>query len=281
MTDRRFRFGLVAASTGSVEDWTALAKKAENLGFDSLISPDGTQLNNGFAALAAAAAVTEKITLGNFVLSAPSYTPGMVAWLTSTLDTLSGGRFELGLGAGRPDAAKDAERLGMAWESAGRRVARIEAVIDAVDRQFSDGTYTAQAKPRPPIMVAAGGDKALTVAAGKADIVAVAAFPSTEDRFAERVAFLRDKAGSRIDDIELSTNVFHIGDGEIPPIATRFGIDPKTAVDNHNIAVLNGDRQTVVDVLKRRRDEFGISYVTINSLALDSAGPIIEALAGS
>lgn len=279
MSERRFRFGLVAASMGSVEDWTALAKKAENLGFDSIVSPDGTQLNNGFTALAAAAAVTEKIKLGNFVVSVPSYTPGMIAWLTSSLDTLSGGRFELGLGAGRPDGAKDAERVGMPWESGGRRVAQVEEVIDTVTRQFEEKTYTAQAKPRPKIMVAGAGDKGLTIAARKADIVAIAS--TMADFVAERAVFVRQQAGDRFDDIELSTNVFHIGDGEMPPFVKQFGIDPEKSKYNANTAVLNGDEKTAIDVLKKRRDEWAVSYVTINSMAIDKAAPIVDALTGN
>jgi len=91
---------------------------------------------------------------------------------------------------------------------------------------------------------------------------------------------LREAAGSRFDSLELSVNVFAIGDGPVPEWVRRFGIDPAATRDNTNLAALTGDTPTVVDVLRRRRDQLGVSYVTINAHALDAAIPVVERLAG-
>ncbi|MEV4167040.1 LLM class flavin-dependent oxidoreductase [Nonomuraea dietziae] len=100
MTTRPFRFGVVAGKAPGGEGWTALAHRAERLGYATLLVPDTLGTFAPFPALAAAAAVTTTLRLGTYVLSAPNRTSGQVAWEADTLRTLSAGRFELGLGTG-------------------------------------------------------------------------------------------------------------------------------------------------------------------------------------
>ncbi|MTD59321.1 TIGR03621 family F420-dependent LLM class oxidoreductase [Amycolatopsis pithecellobii] len=280
MADRVFRFGLVAAPQEGRQAWTALARRAEELGFSTLLAPDGPGLAPSFAALAAAAAVTERLRVGTFVLNTPLRTPGTIAWEAAGLDRLSDGRLELGLGAGRGDAGPGAELVGAPWGSAGERVRQVGEAIDAVDRLFADGSFTPVQQPRPPIMVAGGGEKLLTIAAQRADIVAVHG-DGSESGLSEKVRLVQDVAGARFDDLELSVNIFHIGDGEVAPWVRMFGIDPARTSKNQHISVLTGDTTTVIDTLKRRRDEFGISYITINAVALEQAIPVVDALAGT
>jgi hypothetical protein len=96
---RRFRFGAVAGFGRSGQEWAATARHIEQLGFATLLRPDGTGTFAPFQALSAAAAVTSTLRLGTYVLASPLRTPGEVAWESASLDVLSGGRFELGLGA--------------------------------------------------------------------------------------------------------------------------------------------------------------------------------------
>ncbi|HVV09718.1 TIGR03621 family F420-dependent LLM class oxidoreductase [Amycolatopsis sp.] len=279
MPDRLFRFGLVATSTGSAREWTKLAQQAENLGFSTLLMPDGVGIQSAFPALAAAAATTERLRFGNFVLAAPLRPPGLVAWETASLDQLSEGRFELGLGAGRPDGAHNADVLGVPYGTAGSRVRQVAEIIDTVDRLLvQDKAFQAVQRPRPPIMVAGGGDKLLTLAARRADIVAVHG-DGTEEGLAGRLGLVREAAGDRFGELELSVNVFAVGDEELPPFVRQFGVDPARAKENQHVSVLTGD--SPADVLRRRRDEFGISYVTFNIRALEQAAPIVEELAGT
>lgn len=279
MADRLFRFGLVAAPRGSLEDWTATARRAESMGFSTLLAPDGIGLEAAFPALTAAALATETLRVGNFVLAIPYHTPLSIAWNTATLDRFSGGRFELGLGAGRVGMEDSARAVGVPFESPGKRIQRVAEALDAVDGLFGGKPFEAVQQPRPPVMVAGGGTKLLTLAGRRADIVGVHA--GSESVLSERVQLLKDVAGDRFDQLELSTNVFHIGDGPISEWVRGFGVDPDKSKNNQAIGVLNGSSATAIDVLKRRRDEFGISYVTVNMAAIDQAAPIVEALTGS
>lgn len=282
MTGRRFRFGLVSGRPGPARQWAGLARRAEDAGFDTLLVPDAAGVQASVPALAAVAASGSRLRIGTFVLAAPLHSPGRIAWETATLDQLSEGRFELGLGAGRADAGATAELLGMPFGSAGDRVGQVGEAIRAVRKLFADGTFTPVQRPAPPILVAGGGNRLLRLAAEEADIVAVhAGRENTEDGLRARLPVLREAAGARFDDLELSVNVFAIGDGEVPEWLRQFGIDPAASRDNANLSVLTGGTAEVVDLLRRRRDEFGLSYVTINAHALEQALPVVEALAGT
>src|SRR5258706_5690226 len=106
--DHPFRFGLVAATAPDGAAWAGLARRAEELGFDVLLVPDTVRTLTPLPAAAAAAAATTRLRVGTFVLAAGIRTPQTIAWEASGLTVLTDGRFELGLGAGRPDAAHDA-----------------------------------------------------------------------------------------------------------------------------------------------------------------------------
>src|SRR5437763_9852099 len=215
MSKRPFRFGVVAAQSRSAEEWVAKARRAESLGFSSFLIPD--TLGQTFAplpALAIAAAATHSIHLGTYVLANDYRNPVLVARECATLDFLSGGRFELGLGAGRPGAEEDCRKLGIPFDSGGVRVARLAESIRIVKALLAGETVDAPGphyasvgadvfprpaqRPRPPIMVAAGGPRLLALAAREADIVAVAAPPQEGAAGLEqRVQLLREAAPER------------------------------------------------------------------------------------
>jgi probable F420-dependent oxidoreductase len=298
MNDRKFRFGLVSGQTDTLDEWTRTARWAQDSGFDVLLSPDTPNVCSPWVALAAAAAATTTLRVGTFVLAAPMRTPGMTAWETASLDRLSGGRFELGVGAGRPAAEEEARLLGVPWLSPKERVAQVGDLIDAVRREFADRFAAADAatgqrfggggylrpaqRPAPPVLVAGNGRGLLGVAARKADVVALGMGGSAGEReLAEKVAVVRERAGDRIDDLELSLNIWGAGESTVPPaLAGAFGLDLSQAKDNNAVAVLNGSPREIADVLLRRRDEFGVSYITVNSLAMTGFAPVVELLAG-
>ena len=192
--ERRFRFGAVAGFGRTGREWAATARHIEQLGFSTLLCPDGTGMFAPFQALSAAAAATSTLRLGSYVLAAPLRTPGEVAWETASLDVLSEGRFELGLGAGRPAAERDAARLGLPFGTPAERVSRIQQTIEAVRTRYaasdeaskSDGVRGVQ-QPRPPVLVAGTGPRMLHLAAREADILALGLPPqSTEDDLAAK-----------------------------------------------------------------------------------------------
>jgi probable F420-dependent oxidoreductase len=298
MADRKFRFGVVAGQADDLDQLAAFVRRIEDLGFDVLLSPDTMNLAAPFTTLTAAATLSRTLRVGTFVLAAPLYRPAAIAWQAASIDRLTGGRFELGIGAGRPGAAGEAERLGVPWGSPGQRVDQVGESLAAVKATFADAFAAADQasdnqppehgflrpaqRPHPPLMIAAGGPKALSLAAREVDIISFAlGSGGGEAELADRVRLVRESAGERFDDLELSLNVFVVGDTELPPwITSRFGVDPALARDNQLLSVLNGDTDTVVDVLLRRRDEFGISYVCVNSFAMAAFAPVIERLAG-
>jgi alkanesulfonate monooxygenase SsuD/methylene tetrahydromethanopterin reductase-like flavin-dependent oxidoreductase (luciferase family) len=169
MTAHDLRFGVVAGPPASGAGWGATARRIEDLGYDLLLVPDTAFTPSPFPALAAAAAVTTRLRMGTWVLASPLRTPGAVVRESSALQQLSDGRFELGVGTGRPDAEADARRLGVAWGSGAARLAQLVAVVAAV-RESLD--------PAPPITVAAAGPRGLEAASRIADTVALAVAPT-------------------------------------------------------------------------------------------------------
>src|SRR5438046_5190354 len=127
MLHHNFRFGVVASHARSGEEWTSRAQRAESLGYSTFVVPDALgPLLSPIPALAAAAAGTRTLRLGTYVLANDFRNPVLVARDCATLDVLSGGRFELGLGAGRANADDDYRELGLEFELGGVRAPRLD-----------------------------------------------------------------------------------------------------------------------------------------------------------
>src|SRR5262249_49174632 len=123
---RPFRFGVVAAQARSGEEWVAKARRAEALGYAAFLKPDTLSPTlRPLPALAAAAAATHSIRLGTYVLANDFRSPVLLARECAAIDFLSDGRFELGLGAGRPDSEHENRILGIPFASGGVRVERL------------------------------------------------------------------------------------------------------------------------------------------------------------
>lgn len=236
MADRLFRFGVVAASAADAGEWAGLARRAEDLGYATFLTPDTLNTLPPLLALSAAASATTTIGLGTFVLAVPYRRPEQVAWEVAGMNFLSGGRFELGLGAGRPDAREDTARLGVPFGSYDERIRRLEEVIRQVRKWPAVGS--AAPGPTPRVLIAAAGARMLGFAARNADTVAVALDAGTpEDGLAEPVRLLR-LASDDFDRLEISTGLHVVGD-EVPPwLARQLGPD----VPEDSIAVLRARR---------------------------------------
>ena len=120
------------------------------------------------------------------------------------------------------------------------------------------------------------------MAAAKADIVAVTRGPlATRDEIVEVTTELRELAGERADDIELSMNLFVIGAEPTPWIERFLGVDAATLIEHDSLSMLRGSTQQMADELRRRRDDFGVSYVTVNEAFFEEFAPVVEVLAGT
>ncbi|HUZ78665.1 MAG TPA: LLM class flavin-dependent oxidoreductase [Chloroflexota bacterium] len=271
---RPFRFGVVAAPQGGGDQWRRLAQRVEQLGYSTLLSPDGLQLLSPVAALAVAASVTARLRVGTFVMASPLRPPWLAAWDAHSLSVLTGGRFELGIGTGRPEvAAQVAELEGQPLSSPARRLAQVEQAIDRLRELDGD--------QRTPVMIAASGPKARALAAAKADIVTLAAGPlATRDEMGLLCQDLLAKAGARAANIELAMNIFVVGE-DVPPWMAQFmGVDSAALRAADSLAMLRGTTQQMVDDLRRRRDAFGASYISVNSAFFEQMAPVVEQLNG-
>jgi probable F420-dependent oxidoreductase len=272
MSGRTFRFGVVATPEDGPQ-WVAAARRAEELGFSTILMPDGLQLLAPFPSLAVAAATTTTLRVGTFVLASPLRAPRAAAWEGHSLSVLTGGRFEFGIGTGRPAAQPYAEALGRPWGSAGERLGEVAEAIEQL-RELDGERHT-------PVLVAAGGPKALALAGRAADIVTLAAPPlAARDHLAGMAAQLREAAGDRADDIEIAVNLFAVGD-ELPPWVRRFiGTDYATLAAHDSQALVRGTPAEIADELQRRRDAYGVSYVSVNGALIEQFAPVVERLSG-
>jgi probable F420-dependent oxidoreductase len=291
-----FRFGVVAAQAGSGEEWVDKARRIESMGYSTLLMPDG--LRHVWAplpALAAAAAATGTLRVGTYVIANDLRNPVLLAKDAATLDVISGGRFELGLGAGRPAAAEDNRMLGLPFDPGGVRVERLAESLALVKALLTGSPATAPGphyvassaeiaplpvqRPRPPILVAGWGRRLLSLAAREADVVALGMPPSTPAAAAaERIDWLRQAAGPRFPQLELNLNLMAVGERVPAWISRQMGLSVGDLA--HSVAALLGTTDDMCDTLLRRRETLGISYVVVSDEMMESLAPLVERLAG-
>jgi probable F420-dependent oxidoreductase len=311
-TTRKFRFGVQASTGRSGDEWAEQARRIEGLGYSTLFMPDhfvDTDLAP-MVALSFAAAATTTLRIGMLVLGNDYKHPAVVAKEAATLDVLSGGRLEFGLGAGWMLA--DYAALGLRYDSHGTRIARLGEALAVVKGAWGDGPfdfagehYTIEAydglprpvqQPRPPILVGGGGPKVLRLAGAEADIVGInpnlrsgaigvdAALDTMGDATARKVGWIGEGAGERFDDLELQIRYFVAAitddaQGMAEAMAPAFGVDPREALASG--AVLAGTVDEVCDTLVARREEWGVSYVVFGDDQYEQFAPVVARLAGT
>jgi probable F420-dependent oxidoreductase len=294
---RPFRFGVVAASAGSGHEWLTKARRIESLGFSALLIPDtlGPTLSP-FPALTAAAIATQTLRVGTFVLANDYRNPVQVARESAALDFLSNGRFELGLGAGRPNAESDYKKLGIAFESGGTRVTRLSELIGIIKKLMSGEKVTTSSpnyamvdadvfppsiqQPHPPILVAASGNRLLGLAAREADILTLGVPPTeTAETFMTRIDLIRREAGDRFDQIELNVNLIAAGQ-QMPQYIRRFGLDLEKLKSSGSPVALVGSVDEMCEQLIARREQYGISYVAVADELMEYFAPVVARMSG-
>lgn len=308
-----FRFGVQCSSPREVSaaSWRALARKVEGLGYSRLTVSDHLDEQLApIAALMAAADATTSLRLGAMVFCNDYRHPVVLAKEAATLDVLSGGRFELGLGAGWMRA--DYERAGIPLDPPGVRIDRLEEAIEVLKRLFLDepcnyegahyrvaglqGTPSPVQRPHPPILVGGGGRRILELAARQADIVglnpsmaagvidASAGPDATAAATDRKVAWIRAAAGERFDHLELQARVHLVAvtddrAGLAEALAPSFGLTAEQALASPH--TLCGTVDQIVDDLVARRERFGLSAVGIGLGAVDALAPVVARLAGT
>ncbi len=280
---RPFRFGINMFALGDADAWADKCRLAEKLGYHTIHVPDHLGMPAPLPALVRAAEVTESPRVGTFVLNAGFWKPALLAREVATVDTLTGGRLELGLGTGYVKAEFDA--AGLPFESAGKRVTWLSRMVEEL-RPLPGGTT---------LLLGGHGDRMLTLAARHADVVAYTGAVAPPDGMLqlvgaeamdERVAFFRAVAGDRADGIESNILVqfVEVTDdrrGYVDGLRAAHGVDYLTADELLEVpTLLVGTVEQIVEQLRARRERFGFSYVTVHEPAMATMAPVIEALSG-
>jgi probable F420-dependent oxidoreductase len=260
--------------------------------------PDGLQYTLApLPALTAAAMATRTLRVGTYVLANDYRNPVQLAKDAATVDVLSGGRFELGIGVGRPGADVDNKMLGITFDAGAVRVARLAESLALLKALLSGQPATAtgphyaavnaQISPRPvqqprlPILIAGSKRRLLELAAREADIIALG-IPPTEPEagVAERIGWIREAAGLRFDQLELNLNLMAVGQQVPRYIASQMGLTAEGLARAGAVAALTGSTDEMVETLQRRREKLGISYIAVGDELMEGLAPVVERLAG-
>jgi len=269
-----FRFGVGLHSANSRDAVQQAARRAEELGYDVLHVPDHLGAPAPFPVLTAAAMVTRTLRLGTFVLNAGFYKPALLARDVAALRDLSGGRLELGLGAGY--VREEFEAAELPFPSARQRVEYLQHVVEHLREQVAD----------VPLLIAGNGDRLLTVAARYADIIGLTggdrATEGDDDPLAERIGFVRSAAGERFGGLELNVAItaMPLDDSGMPDlrIPRRFlpGLSDEQLL--RHPGVLSGSTQDMADRVRRYRDDYGIGYIIVQAPHAEAFAKVIAAL---
>jgi probable F420-dependent oxidoreductase len=281
---RPFRFG-VTGRGDTLARWRDFAHKAEDLGYSTLLLPDhfGPQLAP-LLALGVAAQTTRTLRFGTLVLDNDFRHPAVLAKEAATLDLLTEGRFELGIGTGSMPA--DNQQIGLPLDPPAVRFERMVETLGILKSFFAEETVTFQGRhyrisglrgypkpiqqPHPPILMGARGPRMLRLAARQADIIGVMADPNGTRR--ERMALVRAQAGERYPRLEFNVLYLRVQvDGQPNPSSPEYPGLPS----------LIGSRSELVDQLQHQRDAFDISYVVVIGTAIDAFAPVVAQLAGA
>lgn len=308
---RSFRFGVQLTHPLGDRSWADTARYLESLGYDSLHLPDhfGDQLAPMPAMMAAAAATTD-LKVGALVLDNDYKHPVVTAKELATIDVLSDGRVEVGLGAGW--MTSDYDQSGIPLDPPGVRVSRMEEGIAVMKRLFSgdpvdfdgdhyqlsglEGTPTPVQRPHPPFLIGGGGKRVLSIAAQEADIVGInpsmkagvigpdAAADATAEATDRKVGWVRDVAGDRWERIEINMLVMAaVSTDDRPGTAAMmgelFGVDGEAALEVPHVWI--GSDDEICADLEARRDRWGVSYYVLQGDSCEAMAPVVQRLTGT
>lgn len=308
---RPFRFGVEEHRAASATEWREKARIAESLGYSTLFLPDhfGDQLSP-IAGLMAAADATTTLRVGSLVFDNDYRHPIVLAKEAATLDLLSEGRFEFGLGAGW--MTSDYEQTGIPLDSPGTRIERMAESLEIIKHFFAGGSVSFTGKhyringveaspspvqkPHPPIILGGGGRRMLSLAGREADIVSIN-YKLTEGRVnrnlvrtglaeatEEKLSWVKEAAGDRFSQIELCATVFVASvtddrDGVAAAFAAGIGSEVGEVLEMPHFLI--GSIDQMIEDVQARRERFGISYVVLPDSATESLAPLVERLTGT
>ncbi|MGB7052795.1 MAG: TIGR03621 family F420-dependent LLM class oxidoreductase [Acidimicrobiales bacterium] len=305
-----FRFGVQLSRAGSADAWRAVARRIEELGYSTLFVPD--HLDDQFApivALCAAADATTRLRVGSLVFDNDYRHPVVLAKEIATLDLLSNGRVEFGLGAGWMKS--DYEQSGITYDPPAVRVERMAEGLAIMKLLWETGTATfegehyqvtgavgqpqPQQHPHPPVILGGGSRRVLGVAAREADIVglnprlraghigAETIASTSAEHYDERLGWVKESAGDRFDDLELQCLTFVVQITDDQAEATKRLADLMSVTPDQMAQTpvcLIGTIEQIIDILEERRGRFGFNYVVVHEGEMEAFAPVVAALSG-
>jgi len=305
-----FRFAVQVSKADSAQGWRAMAKKLEDLGFSTLYIPDHFDDQFGpLVACAVAAEATSTLNVGTLVLDNDYRHPVPLAKEVATLDVMTDGRFEFGIGAGW--MRSDYEASGIAYDEPKVRVERMEEAIAIFDKLFTEGTATFSGNyyeinevvqtpmpltpGGPPLVLGGGSKRVLTYAGKRAEIVSVVpslragaigadvAALAVPSKYDERVGWINDGAKDRATPPELQiwTTFAQVTDdrqGVVEQWSALFGISPED-VSATPVGIV-GSVDSICEQLEERRERWGFSYIVIHEDQIDEFAPVVAAMNG-
>jgi probable F420-dependent oxidoreductase len=307
---RPFRFGVTAPSPTAGTDWIARARRVEQLGYAILVVPDHFRDHLApVPALTAAALATTRLRVGSLVFSNDFRHPAVLARDAATIDVLSGGRFELGLGAGW--LREEYDQAGIPFDAPGTRIERLEEAVTIIKRLLAgervtftgrhyaiadlEGRPTPVQRPHPPIAIGGGGRRTLTLAAREATIVGLVPRARrdgsgldladlSDAATREKLEWVRAAAGARFDSLELHALIQAVAVADqrtaaADQLAARFKVARDVVLETPY--VLLGTVKEISETVWRRRERYGISYLTVFERDMEAFAPVVARLTGT
>jgi probable F420-dependent oxidoreductase len=307
---RPFRFGVQEHRAHSARQWRERARAIESMGFSTLYLPDHFGDQPGpLTALMAAADATTTLRVGPLVLDNDYRHPVVTAKEMATLDLLSDGRLEVGLGAGW--MISDYEQSGITYDSAGTRIERLGEAVQIIKKCFAGKEFSFEGKhykiqgleggpkpvqqPHPPILLGGGARRMLSLAAREADIVHVnynlnegrinrtLVQTGAAERTDEKIGWIKEAAADRMDSISVGFTVFfaNITDDRrslAETMAPGMGFEPHDVLQMPHFLI--GTVEQIEADLRERRERYGFSDVVLPGEMADQLAPIVERLSG-
>jgi len=265
---RPFRFGVVCPLTTDLRAWRDRVRRIADSGYSTLLMPDVPGWQPAPGPTLALAAELAEIRVGTWVYASPVRPAWTTAWEAHSLSVLSEGRFEMGIGIGRPGIEDQLRELGLPVVPRGERFAQVRNTIAALRQLDGPDLHT-------PVVMAVRGPKGRALAAEVADTVTFVAMP--DDPGVEIAQLARDFRARR--DVELALHVPVVGD-TVAPFMAPPDTDPAALRAADSLAILPHDPAAAAEEIQRRREEIGFSYLVFGADFADALAPVVAELAG-
>lgn len=265
---RPFRFGVVAPITSDLPTWRDRVRRIADCGYSTLLMPDVPQWQPAPGPTLAVAAALADLRVGTWVYASPLRPAWSTAWEAHSLSVLTDGRFEMGIGTGRPGIEDELRELGLPAATSGERLARVRETVTALRDLDGPDLHT-------PVVMAVRGPKAQALAAEIADTVNFALLP--DESRGDVTRLVRDFRAIR--DVELALHVPVIGDS-VAPFMAPPDTDTAALRAADSLAILPSDPAAAAEEIQRRREEIGFSYFVFGADFADAFAPVVAELAG-